>query len=319
MARELLSSHPHVSLCRHETHFIPSFTRQLGLDARLGKSELTWFAAELRKTQLGRRAASYGESQYIPSDSLQAAAATSAGVPWTDVIEDVCRFFSMPHGREGRDESPIWGDKTPMYIRNLPLLLRLFPDSHIIGIVREVAAQTESEARHWRRSRVGAVGRWTRYNRSLLTEHARQPTRIHIVRYEDLTKDPSRAISDIERSVGLPARGTPATLRGISDELGLGIGQTKVVASQPAIRKLRRLEARSTRAVAEALGYLQVQNHSTTYPKEPTPPDTVERLFQLLSRLFVGVDAAGLVAYHIRQKGIRPGIAYFRSTLRERG
>jgi hypothetical protein len=44
------------------------------------------------------------------------------------------RLFEIWARKEGK---PRWGDKTPHYVRDIPLLLRLFPDAQVIHVIRD--------------------------------------------------------------------------------------------------------------------------------------------------------------------------------------
>jgi Sulfotransferase family len=50
------------------------------------------------------------------------------------VGEAIAAIYESYAGREGK---PRWGDKTPMYMRHLPLLERLFPDAQYVHLVRD--------------------------------------------------------------------------------------------------------------------------------------------------------------------------------------
>ena len=224
LLREALSSHPEIALTRHESHFIPSMTEQFGRSGLLWESDLNEFVHRMRQSQLGQRAASLGEMQYLPGAELLHCAQES-GALWSAVIEDVCRFYAAPDHQ--RATAPVWGDKTPMYIRHLPLLRELFPHCIILGMVREPGAQVESEHRHWRRSKLSGAIRWMEYNRVLLREAAEHPDLVRIVRYEDLVTEPTAELRSLEEFIGLtPLIATnhagDIELRHVADSLGAG-------------------------------------------------------------------------------------------------
>lgn len=98
--------------------------------------------------------------------------------------------FKMYADRFGK---PRWGDKRPSYLRNLPVILRLFPDAQIVDIVRDgrdcVASLKEmpwsplnfaTMVDYWARSADASLRGARRYG----------PGGYHRVRYEDLVTDP---------------------------------------------------------------------------------------------------------------------------------
>lgn len=88
---------------------------------------------------------------------------------------------------------PRWGDKRPAYVRNLPILARLFPDAQFVHIIRDgrdcVTSLTEMP---WHRGGVNqAIAAWAQ-----AIDHGRWaartlgPDSYHEVRYERLVADP---------------------------------------------------------------------------------------------------------------------------------
>jgi hypothetical protein len=100
---------------------------------------------------------------------------------------------------------PRWGDKRPIYLRSLPLVLRLFPDAQIINIVRDgrdcVASLKDTP---WGRTGLDdLIDQWAR-----AADAARRAARLyghgtfHQVRYEDLVAEPETYLRTICRFLG---------------------------------------------------------------------------------------------------------------------
>ena len=98
--------------------------------------------------------------------------------------------FKMYADRFGK---PRWGDKRPLYLRNLPTVLRLFPDAQIVNIMRDgrdcVASLKETP---WKPDGLDTMIRYWRESAdsSLLAARQYPPDVYHLVRYEDLVADP---------------------------------------------------------------------------------------------------------------------------------
>ena len=129
MLRDLLRSHPHLTF-PGESQFIPAFYRQYG-DPRDG--------AEARKL-----AAAILESRWVRRWNLPLDAESFAGC--RSFRQVLCHLFEAWARQENK---PRWGDKTPRYVTEIPLLLKLFPEAKIIHIYRD----GRDVARSWIRVR----------------------------------------------------------------------------------------------------------------------------------------------------------------------
>ena len=54
-----------------------------------------------------------------------------SGMPTGDAVAAIFETYAAAAGK------PRWGDKTPMYMRHLPLLARLFPDAQYVHLIRD--------------------------------------------------------------------------------------------------------------------------------------------------------------------------------------
>ncbi len=126
--------------------------------------------------------------------------------------EAIAAIFEAHAAKEGK---PRWGDKTPMYMRHLPLLARLFPDAQYVHLIRD----GRDAALSFLRMPEGTFTRtWAHpdsaaeFARLWLTEvgAARRlglrvgPGRYLEVRYEDLVVDPEAVVRGICKFSSLP-------------------------------------------------------------------------------------------------------------------
>ena len=135
MVRELLNASPDLWMSEVESHFIPKFTRTI---ARYG--DLTERAAfdRLAAALRGTRAFWQWEHRgvHVPDDEWWAACPRR---DWTGVIEGLFRCVhrrEIPHASTSW-EAIVWGDKTPVYMSELPLLATLFPQARVVHVVRD--------------------------------------------------------------------------------------------------------------------------------------------------------------------------------------
>jgi hypothetical protein len=119
-----------------------------------------------------------------------------------DVVEAMRAVYRLYAQLTGK---PRWGDKTPRYLIRLPLVTRLFPEAHIIHVIRDGRDQALSIlAAPWGPQTVPeAAKRW--HNEVRWARWAGQQVRHYQeVRYEALVSMPEQVLRDICRYIDLP-------------------------------------------------------------------------------------------------------------------
>lgn len=117
LLRNLLRAHPHLTF-PGESHFIPTFYRWYG-DPRNAAEACRLSSRILRNYWVQLWRMSLKASDFADCRSFR---------------EAVCRLFEAWARRENK---PRWGDKTPHYVTEIPVLLELFPEAKIIHIYRD--------------------------------------------------------------------------------------------------------------------------------------------------------------------------------------
>ena len=125
-----------------------------------------------------------------------------------------CRDFSLPGVFEAlirtdagaeRGSGRIWGDKSPGYVQHIGLINRLWPQSKVIHIVRDVRDYALSIEAAWGKDKLRAAQRWVdRITRLELDAGQLGPQRFIELRYEDLVRDPAPALKRLCAFLGLP-------------------------------------------------------------------------------------------------------------------
>lgn len=114
------------------------------------------------------------------------------GFPKAYWYEKFAEFFDsfQTEYAKGRGKTR-WADKTPRYALSLDFIDALFPDSHIVHVVRDGRDVVASHRDRWGyRSAVKAVEKWPRYIRTAQAFGAGLPGDRYIeVRYERLVDD----------------------------------------------------------------------------------------------------------------------------------
>jgi hypothetical protein len=124
-------------------------------------------------------------------------------------IAAIYEVYAEEHGK------PRWGDKTPMYMRHLSLLRRLFPDAQYVHLIRDgrdaavsflsmpagIAFETWAHPR-----RPAAFASLWRTEVAAARRHGQRlgPGRYLEVRYEDLVADAERSLRRVCSFAGLP-------------------------------------------------------------------------------------------------------------------
>jgi hypothetical protein len=132
----------------------------------------------------------------------EVAARVRSGMPTGAAIGAIYEAYALEAGK------PRWGDKTPMYMRHLPLLERLFPDAQYVHLVRDgrdaalsfLQMPEGTFTRTWAHPSTPAqfACLWRKE-----VEGARElgrrsgAARYHEVRYEDLVAAPEAVVQDI--------------------------------------------------------------------------------------------------------------------------
>ena len=179
MLQLMLHAHPRIAIPPENRFLLPAYHRRAGFGdlAEAGNRRRLggWLTADPSFRDLGLDPAGTVEEIVAAPGTLGSALGT------------VFRSYAARFGK------PRWGDKRPAYLRNLDIVLRLFPDAQVINIVRDgrdcvaslkempwLTGSFETIVGSWARA-VDEAGRWA----------ARlDATSFHQVRYEDLCTDP---------------------------------------------------------------------------------------------------------------------------------
>lgn len=176
LLRNLLRSHPRLTF-PDESHFIPGFYRRFGDPG--SDAEARRVAGYMLSNMWVKR----WELGLSPDDFADC----------RSFREMICRLYGEWARREGK---PRWGDKTPHYLTEIPLLRELFPEAQFIHIYRDGRDVTLSWLRRTMEpgNTYMAARYWTdRVGEGLRVGRALPPGAYLEVCYEELLSD-SRAV-----------------------------------------------------------------------------------------------------------------------------
>ncbi|MBI4259367.1 MAG: sulfotransferase [Actinobacteria bacterium] len=185
LLRVMLDRHPEVAI-PPESHFIPLLFRRR---ARYGDADRVERPDEL----LGDLAADVRFRTWdLPiervRDELEALGPAPA---FSEAVRTPYRAYARLAGK------PRWGDKTPRYVEQIPLLDRLFPDGRFVNMVRDgrdVALSMIDLGRLHRRAATPALEWRAQIRRGRAGGRLVGPERFMEVRYEELLDQPEAVL-----------------------------------------------------------------------------------------------------------------------------
>jgi hypothetical protein len=186
LLRDLLRSHPRLSF-PPESLFIPPFYRAYG-DPRNEREARRTAAAILSRSRLR-----YWDLDGLSSDDFAYYRSFSA------ITDHIFRWCAE---REGK---PRWGDKTPAYTTEIPLLSELFPEARFLHIYRDGRDVSLSRLQSlWGAENVVATARLWRQRVSAARRAARElPAGRYLeLSYERLVQEPEPTMREVCAFIG---------------------------------------------------------------------------------------------------------------------
>ena len=193
MLRLMLDAHPDLAV-PWESHFIVSLWRDRRRYARPGGVDAHRMVRDIADSPM------FGQWK-VPDEILRRRLDALVAPQFADVIDAVFMSYAETRGKRR------WGDKTPIYVRSLPMLSTLFPTARFVHVIRDgrdVALSYLSVP--WGPNDVWrAAHRW---KQDVSTGRRDGPAlgqgRYLEIRYEDLVRDPRAALESICRIADLP-------------------------------------------------------------------------------------------------------------------
>lgn len=250
MLRELLNASPEIWMSAVESHFIPKYTRCVD---RFGRLDDPRNFRALAAALGGTRAFYQWARRGIRVDP-EVWYAACRDYSWPGVLEGL---FRVVHGLEVPDppvpwEDLVWGDKTPVYMSELPLLSDLFPHARVIHIVRDPRDCVLSTADAWGNSPLRTAQEWADRTRRCRTAGlVLGPARFLEIRYEDLVADVTGVLRRCFDFLGVPTPPDAGRFYRVPENLGSQRGQTRVVGGSAG--RWKRAMAPAARRAVEAL------------------------------------------------------------------
>jgi hypothetical protein len=190
LVQSIFDSHPRLAVT-HEAHFVVPMARRRWLYETGGGVDTQRFVGDLYRDLKFR-------SLGLPRKDVFDAIARAAD--FADACRAVFAVFASTRGKE------LYGDKTPHFVKHIPLLARLFPETRFVHVVRDGrdAALAFRQRDFGPRSVVDAALYWKRnVERGQAAGRRLGPDRYTEVRYEDLVSEPEPTVRAVCAFLGL--------------------------------------------------------------------------------------------------------------------
>jgi len=208
LLQRMLDNHPRLAVA-NDTHFI---ARCLEKHARESIPMVLRGEPLPLTAELAGAVRSYRRFSRLGVDDEQVQAAAQASSTYSEFVTALYSAFAARHGK------PLGGEKTPDFVRRLPLLHALFPQArsvHIIRDGRDVALSAMDWANEkkgpgrmelWRTEPLAVAALWWRRQVSAGRESGgRLGAASYLeLRYEELVADPETELCRITDFLGLP-------------------------------------------------------------------------------------------------------------------
>jgi hypothetical protein len=203
-----------------------------------------------------------------------------------------------------RGDGAIWADKSPAYIRQVPLILKHFPTARVLHIVRDVRDHCVSMRNAWGKDLRRSAWRW---GQDVLAAHRQctnMPDRCLEVKFEDLLQQPEAQMRriclflDLEFSAGL------TQLSQSVEQRGYAAGRTEIMRDN-----FRKFETRLTQR--EILSIESLAWHAMqALGYRPMLAREQRRLPLVMQQILKLKDGAHLVAAGMSRRGIGSAIRF---------
>lgn len=295
LLRDLLNQHPRVGIPRVETHFLPNAIKQLGTRPEFDHRDLSVLRSIVEASpfywNVTTRRGEYDTTKLL--SDLESP-------DWTTVF----RRLVLGGLTEYKDVE-IWGDKTPAYLANLPLLHRTFPSGSFIHLVRDPRDRSLSVRRTWGKDVLRAAYRWeTNVMEARRFARDEHDADLLEVRYEDLLNEPEKSLRKVANFLSIEFEQEMLTLESPSETYGDASGRSDIVQGNTGkfLSGLSESEVRRIEQIAwsglRAFGYDVLH---------ATGPEPISGSEHLRGRVF---DAFKVVRFHLAEKGIVKGARY---------
>jgi hypothetical protein len=297
LLRGLLSKHPRIRILAAETDFLPFIDEWV---ERHGNAVTPQAFEQLAHDMQGANYFNFRPTARGPFRWQDWRSACNGHFDVSGLFEGFARYELDAE----RGSGTIWADKSPAYIRQIPLILKHFPTGRILHIVRDVRDHCVSMRNAWGKDIRRSAWRW---GKDVLTAHRQcmsMPERCLEVRFEELLQDPDTQMRRICLFLDLNFFAGLTELSQSVEQRGYAAGRTEIMRDN-----FRKFETRMTPhevATVESLAWNCM--HSLGYtPVRATSQRQMSALMQTMLKL---KDGAHLVKSGMARRGVAAAVRF---------
>jgi hypothetical protein len=194
-------------------------------------------------------------------------------------------------------------DKSPRYITHIQHLLKEFPNSKIVHIIRNVKSTANSHSKVWNKNVYKVADQWNKSVCSVSKEFE-DSSKILVIKYEDLVEFPKKQSEKLSNYLDLENRFDIINVD--SKEKHGNIKSRGVFKNN---KKLLLGNSNEKRIEEIAFPALKRYSYKINYAKNH------RKLSKFRKLIFFMKDHINLMIFHVREKGLVRGISYYRRLL----
>lgn len=297
LLRGLLSKHPRIRILAAETDFLPFIDEWV---QRHGSPVTPESFEQFANAMHGANYFNFRPTVRGPFRWQDWRIACNGNFDVSGLFEGFARYELDAE----RGSGTIWADKSPAYIRHIPLILKHFPTGRVLHIVRDVRDHCVSMRNAWGKDIRRSAWRW---GQDVLAAHRHctsMPERCLEVRFEELLQNPDTQMRRICLFLDLQFFPGLTELSQSVEQRGYAAGRTEIVRDN--FRKFEsRLTPQEVAAIEslawhsmQALGYIPVRAARQT------------KLSPLMQRLLKLKDGAHLVMAGMSRRGVAAAVRF---------
>ncbi|MBL8270358.1 sulfotransferase family protein [Steroidobacter sp.] len=297
LLRGLLAKHPRIRILAAETDFLPFFDEWVRTHGSPVSAESF---QQFSDAMQGANYFNFRPAARGPFRWQDWRTACNGNFDVSGLFEGFVRYELDAE----RGSGTIWADKSPAYIRHIPLILKHFAGARVLHIVRDVRDHCVSMRNAWGKDIRRSAWRW---GQDVLTAHrhcTNMPERCLEVRFEELLQDPDTQMRRICLFLDLQFFPGLTELSQSVEQRGYAAGRTEIVRDN--FRKFEtRLTPREILAI-ESLSWHSMQALGYT-PVRATQQANLSRLMQRVLKM---KDGMHLVAAGMSRRGVAAAVRF---------
>ncbi|WP_157994375.1 sulfotransferase family protein [Peristeroidobacter agariperforans] len=297
LLRGLLTKHPRIRSLAAETDFLPFIDQWV---AQHGEPATTAAFEQLANAMSGANYFNFRPEVRGPFRWQEWRDACNGRFDVSGLFEGFARYELDAE----RGSGVIWVDKSPAYIRHIPLILRHFPGGRILHIVRDVRDHCVSMRNAWGKDIRRAAWRW---GQEVMVAHRQcliVPERCLEVRFEQLLQNTETQMRRICQFLDLPFSADLTQLSQSVEQRGYAAGRTEIMHDN-----YRKFETRLTPPEIESIESLawNCMRAMDYTPIRARQQRTMPALTQYVLKL---KDGAHLVASGMSHRGVAAALRF---------